>query len=194
MSALGRLFAVAFIALSLDALCRVPAFGAGSVYLGRPALQTTLALVIAGGGPGDYKTLTLVGVLAGRNANAEVAKLTRHYGASAVKQFVTAFDFVIADTLRLAKRNGSTWPALPVPDPTDGKALLAALYLAGVDKPAGTYRVDFMLEHLLSYRLLAQMTKDLDAKYGVQAGVTYQAVLLEMMQDLKAAYSLPDHD
>jgi hypothetical protein len=197
--------ASAVAALSLSALGAAPAFAAdpgmgdmktsgarfgGSVSTSAPNLQTTLALVIAGGGPADYKTTTLVGVLAGPNANAEVAKLTKQYGAPTVKEFITTFDFVIADALRLVKENGIALPATPTPDPTDGKALSAALYTAGVDSTTGTYNVEYMLDSLVSHPLHVQIMKDIDAKYGVKADATYHIALLQVMQDLKAAYSL----
>ncbi|HLI95426.1 MAG TPA: hypothetical protein VKT72_04965, partial [Candidatus Baltobacteraceae bacterium] len=57
----------------------------GSVYTGAPDLPLTLSMVMAGGGPSNFHTTTLVGVLAGKNADAEVAKLTKQYGAENVK-------------------------------------------------------------------------------------------------------------
>ena len=79
------------------------------------------ALVTAGGGPGDFKTLTLIGVLAGANANDEVASLTRRYGRRPSKTFVTMFDEFVADALRLAEEERSPASApSPVPAEADG--------------------------------------------------------------------------
>jgi hypothetical protein len=199
-------FTAAFAALSVSVACASPAFAAdsakmtsmkmpdarfgGSVSTAAPKLPTTLSLVVAGGGPGEFKTTTLVGVLAGPNANAEVASLTKQFGAPTVKQFITTFDFVIADALRLVKENNIELPAAPDPDPKDGKALSAALYTAGVDSSTGTYNVEYMLDSLVSHPLHVQIMKDIDAKYGVTADANYHVALLQVMRDLKSAYSL----
>lgn len=198
-------FAASCAALCLSVACAGPAFAGdsamtsmnmpdarfgGSVSTAAPRLPTTLSLVVAGGCPTDFKTTTLVGVLAGSNANAEVAGLTKQFGAPTVKQFITTFDFVIADTLRLVKENNIVLPAAPVPDPKDGKALSAALYNAGVDGTTGTYNVEYMLDNLVSHPLHVQIMKDIDAKYGVAADANYHIALLQVMKDLKAAYAL----
>src|SRR5664279_5634012 len=198
-------FAASCAALCLSVACAAPAFAGdsamtsmkmpdarfgGSVSTAAPQLPTTLSLVVAGGGPADFKTTTLVGVLAGPNANAEVASLTKQFGAPTVKQFITTFDFVIADALRLLKENNITLPAAPTPDPKDGKALSAALYTAGVDGTNGTYNVEYMLDNLVSHPLHVQIMKDIDAKYGVAADANYHVALLQVMKDLKSAYSL----
>jgi hypothetical protein len=97
---------------------------------------------------------------------------------------------VIADSLRLVKANGIALPASPDPDPKDGKALSAALYTAGVDTSTGTYNVEYMLDNLVSHPIHVQVMKDIDAKYGVAADANYHIALLQVMKDLKAAYSL----
>ncbi|MGH7659574.1 MAG: hypothetical protein ACRENA_01480, partial [Vulcanimicrobiaceae bacterium] len=102
----------------------------GSVYTGAPDLPLTLSMVVAGGGPKDFKTTTLVGVLAGKNADAEVAKLKKQYGADGVKQYLAVFDFVVNDALKRATQAGVKFPSKPSPDPSDGAALTAALYKA----------------------------------------------------------------
>ena len=162
----------------------------GSVSTAAPQLPTTLSLVTAGGGPADFKTTTLVGVLAGSDANAEVAKLTKQFGAPTVKQFITTFDFVIADALRLVKENKIALPSTPQPDPKDGKALSAALYNAGLDASTGKYNVEYMLDNLVSHPLHVQIMKDIDAKYGVGADANYHVALLQVIKDLKSAYAL----
>jgi len=195
----------AFAALCISVTCAAPAFAddsamssmnmpgarfGGSVSSAAPKLPTTLSLVVAGGGPADFKTTTLVGVLAGPNADAEVASLTKQFGAPTVKQFITTFDFVIADALRLVKEKGVALPASPDPDPKDGKALSAALYTAGVDTSTSSYNVEYMLDNLVSHPIHVQIMKDIDAKYGVAADANYHVALLQVMKDLKSAYSL----
>lgn len=161
----------------------------GSVYGGSPDLPLTLSMVMAGGGPAHFKTTTLVGVLAGPNAGAEVAKLTKQYGAAGVKQYLAVFDFVVTDSLKLATAAGVKLPAQPKPDPADGKALATALYKAGIDPKIG-YNVEYMLDHLVSHPIHVRVMKDIDAKFGLKADATYHVVTLVVMQDLKKAYGL----
>jgi hypothetical protein len=179
-----RRFAALAAALGIAAACAAPVFGRVSA----PKLPMTSALVIAGGGPADFKTTTLIGVLAGGNVNAEVADLTKQFGAPAVKGFITTFDFVIADALRLVKAHGMALPVEPDPDPTDGKALWAALYAAGVDPSTGSYTVEDMLDKLVSHPLRVEIMQDIDAKFGAAAAANYRVVLRQVMHDLKAAY------
>ena len=161
----------------------------GSVYTGAPDLPLTLSMVVAGGGPTNFKTTTLVGVLAGANAKAEVAKLTKQYGAAGVKQYLAVFDFVVADALKLATAAGVKLPSTPEPDPTDGKALTTALYKAGIDPKIG-FNVEYLLDHLVSHGIHTQVMKDIDAKFGLKADATYHVVTLVVFQDLKKAYGL----
>jgi len=161
----------------------------GSVYTGAPDLPLTLSMVVAGGGPKNFKTTTLVGVLAGPNATAEVAKLTKQYGAAGVKQYLAVFDFVVADALKLATAAGVKLPSTPEPDPTDGKALTTALYKAGIDPKIG-FNVEYLLDHLVSHGIHTQVMKDIDAKFGLKADATYHVVTLVVFQDLKKAYGL----
>lgn len=161
----------------------------GSVYAGTPDLPLTLSMVMAGGGPAHFKTATLVGVLAGPNANAEVAKLTKQYGAAGVKEYLAVFDFVVTDSLKLATAAGVKLPSQPEPDPADGKALATALYKAGIDPKIG-FNVEYMLDHLVSHPIHIQVMKDIDAKFGQKADAVYHVVTLVVMQDLKKAYSL----
>ena len=161
----------------------------GSVYTGTPDLPLTLSMVMAGGGPKDFKTTTLVGVLAGKNADAEVAKLTKQYGADGVKQYLAVFDFVVNDALKRATEAGVKFPDAPSPDPKDGKALTTALYKAGVDPKIG-FNVEYMLDHLVSHPIHDKVMDDIDTKFGKQADGVYHSVTLVVFGDLKKAYNL----
>ena len=161
----------------------------GSVYSGAPDLALTLSMVEAGGGPKHFKTTTLVGVLAGKNANAEVAKLTKQYGAANVKQYLAVFDFVVNDAIKRATEAGVKFPAEPSPDPKDGAALTAALYKAGIDPKIG-FNVEYMLDHLVSHPIHDQVMDDIDAKFGKKADAIYHSVTLVVFGDLKKAYNL----
>jgi hypothetical protein len=161
----------------------------GSVYTGAPDLPLTLSMVEAGGGPAHFKTTKLVGVLAGPNAKAEVAKLTKQYGAKNVKLYLQVFDFVVNDALKRATEAGVKLPSSPSPDPKDGAALTAALYKAGVDPKVG-YNVEYMLDHLVSHPIHDQVMDDIDAKYGKTTDGIYHAVTTVVFGDLKKAYNL----
>jgi len=106
------------VAAVLTAFTAGPALGRTTVA---PQRSTMSSLVAAGGGPEDFKTTTLVGSLAGTDSNAELAALTRAFGAPAVKGFIVIFDFVIADALRLFGENRAAPPASPDLDPGDGR-------------------------------------------------------------------------
>jgi hypothetical protein len=184
----------AFVATGLilagaGALAQSTARYGGSVYSGAPDLPLTLSMVMAGGGPSNFHTTTLVGVLAGKNADAEVAKLTKQYGEENVKAYLTTFDFVVNDAVKRATEAGVKFPATPLPDPKDGKALTVALYKAGID-PSSGFNVEYMLDHLVSHPIHDQVMDDIDAKYGKTADGVYHSVTLVVFQDLKKAYNL----
>jgi hypothetical protein len=161
----------------------------GSVYKGSPKLTNTLALVAAGGGPSDFSTVTLFGVLADGKAAAEKAKLLKQFGAPGFAQYVKTFDFVISDSLKIVTAKGVTLPKAPVPNPKNGKALAAALYLDGVDPNSG-FNVEYMLDHLVTHPVHVQVMNDIDAKYGAKADADYHVVTLQIFKDLKAVYGL----
>ncbi|GAC1442526.1 MAG: hypothetical protein NVS2B8_00910 [Vulcanimicrobiaceae bacterium] len=162
----------------------------GTVYTNNPKLTNTLAMVVAGGGPSDFSTATLFGVLAGDKAAAEKAKLVKQFGAAGFAQYVKTFDFVVNDSLKIVTAAKVKLPAAPSPDPKDGKALAAALYGDGVDAKTGAFNVEYMLDHLVTHPVHVQVMKDIDAKYGAAADTAYHAVTLVIFKDLKAVYGL----
>ncbi|HEY9179841.1 MAG TPA: hypothetical protein VIO32_03925, partial [Candidatus Baltobacteraceae bacterium] len=74
-------------------------FSGPGVYTGKPALQVTLSMVMAGGGPAHFQTVTLLKTLTGDKFNAEVGKLTKQYGKQKVGNFINIFQFIVSDTL-----------------------------------------------------------------------------------------------
>ncbi len=163
-------------------------FSNAGVYTGAPDLPLTLSMIVAGGGPAHFKSTTLVGTLAGPKASAEVAKLTKQFGAQKLQSFLTVFDFVVSDSLKIVTAKKIPLPKQPKPDPKDGKALSAALYTAGVVD--GRYNVEVMLDKLVSHPIHVQVMDDIDAKYGRNADANYHIILTQAMLDLKAAYGL----
>ena len=164
-------------------------FSGPGVYTGPPALPVTLSMIIAGGGPAHFDSVKLVKVLAGKNFNAEVAKLTKQYGKTKVGNFLTVFNYVVSDSLRIVTAAKVKLPSKPNPNPSDGKALAAALWNAGV-MPNGGWSVEVMLDRAVSHPVHVQVMKDIDAKFGIGKDADYHVVLATAMHDLKAAYML----
>ncbi len=162
--------------------------GSCCVYTGAPALQVTLSMIEAGGGPSSFDTATLLKVLAGSHFDAEVAKLTKQYGKDQVAQFLKTFDFVVADSLKIVTAKKVALPSKPSPDPKDGPALAGALWAAGQTGEA--YNVEVMLDRAVSHPIHVQVMLDIDKKYGLAADAQYHAILTTAMKDLAAAYHL----
>jgi hypothetical protein len=161
-------------------------FSGPGVYTGPPALPVTLSMIMAGGGPSNFQTVTLVQTLAGSKAEAEVASLKAKFGADKVTHFVTIFPFVVSDSLKIAKAKGVALPSAPNPDPKDGKALAKALWDAG--QTGHSFNVEVMLDRAVSHGIHDQVMTDIDAKYGIAQDADYHAVLNQAMHDLATVY------
>ena len=162
--------------------------GSCCVYTGAPALQVTLSMVEAGGGPSSFSTATLLKVLAGSHFDAEVGKLTSQYGKDQVGQFLKTFDFVVADSLKIVQQKKIALPSKPNPDPSNGPALAGALWAAG--QTGEGYNVEVMLDRAVSHPIHVQVMLDIDKKYGLAADAQYHAILTTAIKDLAAAYHL----
>jgi hypothetical protein len=162
-------------------------FSSPGVYNGPPALPVTLSMVIAGGGPSDFSTMTLIHTLAGDKTQAEVASLQKQFGNDKVNNFVTIFPFVISDSLKIAKEKGVALPSTPNPNPKDGEALAGALWAAG--QTGNGFNVEVMLDRAVSHPIHIQVMDDIDAKYGIAQDADYHAVLTQAMHDLAKTYN-----
>jgi hypothetical protein len=162
--------------------------GSCCVYTGAPALPVTLSMIVAGGGPADFSTVTLLKTLTGPQFSAEVSKLDGQYGKDQVAQFLTTFDFVVSDALRIVNQKNIALPSVPNPDPKDGAALAKALWGAG--QTGEGFNVEVMLDRAVSHPIHIQVMKDIDAKYGLAADAQYHAILTTAMKDLAGAYKL----
>ena len=163
-------------------------FSGPGVYVGQPALPVTLSLVIAGGGPDKFSTVTLLKTLAGSKFQPEVAKLTTQYSKDKVGNFIKVFDFVVADSLKIVTEKHIALPKTPSPDPKNGPALAGALWAAG--QTGHGFNVEVMLDRAVSHPIHDQVMKDIDAKYGIAADADYHAILTTAMKDLASAYAL----
>ncbi len=161
-------------------------FSDPGVYVGKPALPLTLSMIIAGGGPSNFKTLMLVKVLAGSKTDAGVASLTKKFGSLKVGDFVTIFQFVVSDSLKIVKAKGIALPSVPSPDPKNGEALAGALWAAG--QTGHGFNVEVMLDRAVSHPIHLQVMNDIDAKYGLSSDADYHVLLTQAMMDLASVY------
>jgi hypothetical protein len=162
--------------------------GSCCVYTGAPALQVTLSMVDAGGGPSNFSTVALLKVLTGSHFDAEVAKLTQQYGKDQVAQFLKTFDFVVDDSLEIVTEKKIALPSQPNPNPKDGVALAGALWAAG--QTGEGFNVEVMLDRAVSHPIHFKVMSDIDVKYGLAADAQYHAILTTAMKDLALAYHL----
>jgi hypothetical protein len=161
----------------------------GPVYNGPPALAVTAALVKAGGGAANYSTATaLVSMLGKPTVDAEVAKLTKQYGAPAVTQWLKTFDFAVNDSLKIATAAGVT---LPSPAPLEGKALATTLVKAGTDS-TGTFQIELLLDKAVSHKIHVQVMDDIDAApgFGKQADLEYHLISNQAFYDVAQALGM----
>lgn len=163
-------------------------FSGPGVYTGKPALQVTLSMVMAGGGPSNFKTVTLLKTLTGDKFNAEAGKLTKQYGRKKINNFINIFAFIVSDTLKIVTQKHIALPKTPDPDPHNGPALAQALWSAG--QTGSGFNVEVMLDRAVSHGIHDQVMKDIDAKYGVAADADYHAILNTAMHDLASVYNL----
>ena len=182
--------AVAAVVLLPNVVDQPSRFSGPGVYTGQPALPVTLSMIMAGGGPEKFSTLTLVHVLAGAKTDAEVASLKAKFGDAKVMNFVKVFDFVVADSLKQVTEHHVALPAKPMPDPANGPALAKALWLAG--QTGHSFNVEVMLDRAVSHPIHSQVMTDIDndPKLGLAADADYHAVLNQAMNDLASVYGL----
>jgi len=161
----------------------------GAVYNGEPALAVTAALVKAGGGAENFDfSKALVAMLGEKTVNAEIAKLTKQYGADEVNTFVTGMTFAVKDAL---KRAGEQNIALPAPADLSGAALAGALVDAGTT-PDGTFWSGHMFDRAISHSLHNVVMADIDAGPGQQADATTHKILNQAMYDVAQALGKKD--
>jgi len=161
----------------------------GPVYNGPPALDVTAALVQAGGGAANYSTATaLVSMLGKPTVDAEVAKLTKQYGADMVTQWLKTFDFAVDDSLKIATAAGIK---LPSPAPLQGKALAEGLVKAGVDSQ-GYFQIELLLDKAVSHKIHVQVMNDIDKApgFGKKADLDYHLVSNQAFYDVAQALGM----
>lgn len=157
----------------------------GESYMGAPALDVTAALVKAGGGAENFDfSEALVSMLGEKTVNAEVAKLTKQYGAENVKQFVDGMTWAVKDGLKRATEAGVTLPAAPAD--LHGAKLASTLVQAGIGKD-GTWWSGLLFDKALSHDLHVKVMQDIDAKFGHAADENVHKILNQAMFDVAQA-------
>lgn len=159
----------------------------GPVYSGAPALNVTAALVAAGGGPAKFSTAAaLTSMLGAPTVKAEVAKLSKQYGAAEVTLWLKTFDFAVDDSLKIATAAGIK---LPAADPKmTGKALATTLATAGTDKD-GYFQIELLLDKAVSHKIHVQVMNDIDKAPGLgkKADLDYHLISNQAFFDVAQA-------
>ncbi|MDN5864367.1 MAG: hypothetical protein L0I62_04020 [Gammaproteobacteria bacterium] len=159
----------------------------GPAYHGEPALGVTVALVMAGGGPGDFSLVTALNSMLGeKTVNAEVTKLTEQYGKKRVGMWVKVMEFYIADTLKIAQAKGIE---LPAPADLSGTELAAALVKAGTAKD-GTFWAGYLFDHAVSHPIHIQLMNDADAEFGAKWDANAHAITNQAFYDVAQALGM----
>jgi hypothetical protein len=154
----------------------------GDAFSGTPDLQAAVSLVVAGGPIGHFSIVKALTALAGAaTAQAEVAKLTKQYGAAKVTSFVTVQNYAVDDAVKHAVAAGVKFPKPAV----TGGALAKRVTLLGLEN--GTYYEGVMLDHLVSHAIHEAVMVDIDAKYGAAADGNYHRVADQAHVDLAHA-------
>lgn len=173
------------LAAAAIACCAAPAWAGWkgpTMYMGAPELRLTAEVVAAGGGPTRFDSKQLVAHMAGANAPAALAYLTRTYGAANVAAFFRTFTYAVDDSLRYATAKGIALPAATVPS---GHTLTEQLYAAGT-LPSGAYDPGYMLEHLVSHPIHMWVMWDINRQpdLGKKTDETFHIILTDAMRKL----------
>jgi hypothetical protein len=156
--------------------------GDGTTYTGAPDLQAAISLVTAGGPAGHFSIVKALTALAGaKTANAEVAKLTKQYGAANVASFVAVQNFAVDDAVRLATAAGVSFPSPTLHGAALGKRVV------GLGLVGGTYYEGTQLDHLVTHAIHENVMVDIDRKFGAAADANYHRVADQAHYDLAHA-------
>jgi hypothetical protein len=162
----------------------MPAGGDGYTFNGKPDLAATISLVKAGGGPANFSLAKALTAMVGPAlTTAEVNKLTKQYGASAVKRFVTVQNFAVQNAAATAIAAGVKFPNSNI----SGHTLAARLVMLGVPGNNGAYFTGTMLDHLVTNKIHESTMDAIDAKYGKGADANYHKISNQAFYDLAQA-------
>ncbi|MGO4999130.1 hypothetical protein [Oceanisphaera sp. W20_SRM_FM3] len=161
----------------------------GPIYSGDPALDVTAALVKAGGGAEKFSfAQALVAMLGQKTVDAEVAKLTKQYGADEVNTFLSGMDAAIGFGLKRATEAGIS---LPEPADLSGTELAKTLVNAGT-APDSTFWSGYLFDKALSNNIHNQVMADINAKVSYEADKTTHKILNQAMYDVAQELGMKD--
>ena len=156
--------------------------GDGKDYTGAPDLQGAISLVTAGGAPGHFSLVAALKSLVGEETTeAEVAKLTKQYGAEKVESFVAVQNFAVNDGVKKALAAGVKFPKPMV----HGKTLAVRVVKLGLVN--GTYYEGVQLDHLITHAIHESVMDDIDTKFGTIADGNYHRIANQAHYDLAQA-------
>jgi len=159
----------------------------GAVYTGEPALAVTAALVKAGGGADNFSFASaLVSMLGEDTVNAEVAKLTKQYGADEVNTFIGGMDAAIGFGLKRATEAGIT---LPAPADLTGVDLAKTLVEAGT-APDGVFWSGYLFDKALSNNLHNLVMADINMHASYEDDKITHKILNQAMYDVAQALKM----
>lgn len=162
----------------------MPPGGDGYTFKGKPDLAATISLVKAGGGPTSFSVAKALTAMVGPAlTTAEINKLTKQYGASAVKRYVTVQNFAVQQAAATAIAAGVKFPNSNI----SGHALAARLVMLGVPGNNGAYYTGTMLDHLVTNKIHEATMDAIDAKYGKGADANYHKIGDQAFYDLAQA-------
>ena len=162
----------------------------GPIYNGEPALAATAALIKAGGGADNFSfQAALVSMLGEKTVNAEVAKLTKQYGAEEVKGFVDGMTFAVKSAVKHVTAEGITLPEAPAD--LHGAELAKALVQAGT-APDDTFWAGYMFDKALSNKIHVLVMADIDQAVGHKADENTHKILNQAMYDVAQALNMKD--
>jgi hypothetical protein len=162
----------------------MPPGGDGYTFQGQPDLAATISLVKAGGGPANFSLAKALTAMVGPELTAaEVNKLTKQYGPTAVKSFVTVQNFAVQHSAATALAAGVKFPNSNL----GGHALAARLVTDGVPGNKGAFYTGTMLDHLVTNKIHESTMAAIDAKYGAKADANYHKISNQAFYDLAQA-------
>jgi len=115
---------------------------------------------------------------------AEVAKLTKQYGATRVASFVAVQNFAVNDAVKKAMAAGVKFPKPML----KGKALARRAVSAGLFH--GTYYEGVQLDRLVTNAIHEAVMNDIDSKFGRPADANYHLIADQAHYDLGQAVGM----
>jgi hypothetical protein len=162
----------------------MPMGGDGYDFTGKPDLAATISLVKIGGGPTNFSIAKALTALVGPElTTAEVNKLTKQYGKSAVTNFITVQNFAVQNAAATAMADGVKFPNSSM----TGKPLAARLVGLGVPGNKGAFYTGTMLDHLVTHPIHEATMAAIDAKYGKALDANYHKISNQAFYDLAQA-------